>query len=41
MSFWKYQNSELAVTGRGMISDMDKCSIKFNTRKLDLFEKAF
>jgi hypothetical protein len=37
----KYQNPQLETSGRGLISDCDKKAIKFNMRKLDLFEKAF
>jgi len=39
-SFNSYDNSELATTGQGPISDSDKMTLKYNLRKQDLFEQA-
>jgi hypothetical protein len=36
-TYLKYENSELDITGTGVISDVDKAAIKFNMRKQDLF----
>jgi hypothetical protein len=39
-TFEKYNNSQLATTGEGPISDVDKKTLKYNLRKQDLFEQA-
>lgn len=39
-SFSKYDNSELAFTAKGPISDSDKQVLKYNLRKQDIFEQA-
>jgi hypothetical protein len=39
-TFELYDNSELATTGQGPISDADKQTLKYNLRKQDLFEQA-
>ena len=39
-TFESYDNSELATTGQGPISDSDKQTLKYNLRKQDLFEQA-
>lgn len=39
-TFAEYDNSELATTGQGPISDADKITLKYNLRKQDLFEQA-
>ena len=35
-TFEKYDNTELATTGQGPISDADKLTLKYNLRKQDL-----
>jgi len=39
-TFAQYDNSELATTGKGPISDSDKQTLKYNLRKQDLYEQA-
>ena len=39
-SFSDYENSSLATTGHGPISEFDKQTLKYNLRKQDLFEQA-
>ena len=39
-TFEKYDNTQLATTGEGPISDNDKKTLKYNLRKQDLFEQA-
>ena len=40
-TFSEYENPELATTGNGPISDVDKQTLKYNLRKQDLYEQAY